>query len=104
MVDAEEKKGNIEKAKKHFHKSDKLQGVDIKKITEEAVKDGGTSVPKTEAKKEVIKLQKQEVSQQVSKKNKPKGSTWKIMIQVFSDWDTFKEFIAYLKALFSKRK
>ncbi|MFT6717341.1 MAG: Flp pilus assembly protein TadD [Saprospiraceae bacterium] len=100
----EEKKGNIEKAKKHFKQSDDLQGIDMKKITEDAVKDGGTSILKTDAKKEVIKLQEQEASQQDLKGNKHKSSTWKIMIQVFSDRDTFKEFIAYLKALLSKRK
>jgi len=96
----EEKKGNLEKAKKHFDQSDDLQGIDMKKITDDAVKNGGSSIPKTEAKKEVVELRKQEEV----KIKESELSTWKIISQVFTKKEVLKEFLGYLKALFSKRK
>jgi Flp pilus assembly protein TadD len=96
----EEKKGNIEKAKKHFNKSEELQGIDMEQIAKDAVKDGGVSVKKNEAKKEVIEFEKQNKII-IKEKN---TSRWQIIAQVFSNKEVFMEFIQYIKALFSKRK
>lgn len=96
----EEKKGNLDKAKKNFDKSDQLQGIDMKKITDEAVKNGGTSINKEEAKKEVIKLQGEAAN---AKPNHDSSSPWSIIKEVFSSKKVFKEFVDYLVGLFSKK-
>jgi Tfp pilus assembly protein PilF len=99
----EEKKGNMSKAKKLFDHSDKLQDVDMGKITEEAVKNGGSSLSKNEAKKEVAVAQKHQESKPAETVETVE-STWTIIKQVFTNKEVLKEFITYIKGFFSKQK
>jgi len=96
----EEKKGNLDKAKKHFNQSDELQGVDMKQITDEAVKNGGASIQKAGAKKEVLGVEnKAQIKIKESKTN-----MWTIIGQVFTNRKIRKEFFGYIKALFVSNK
>lgn len=99
----EEKKGNLNKAKKHFDHSDEIQGVDMKKIADDAVKNGGSSINKKQAEKEVSNAQKQKITKPVESP-KSAQSTWTVIIQVFTKKEISKEFFNYIKGLFSKRK
>lgn len=101
----EEKQGNLEKAKKHFDRSDRLQGIDMKKIANDAVVDGGVSVKNSDAKKEVLEVEKQESQKQDgSKTATTPTSTVRIMLQVFTDKEVRKDFFKYIKALFFRKK
>ena len=112
----EEKKGNIKKANQHFDASDKIQGVDYSKIdfNKEAQKNGGSSISKEDAKREVIGLS-QHQKKAANEPNKktindvivqeaPKKTTWEIIVEVFTKKDVFKEFLSFIKSLFKSNK
>jgi Flp pilus assembly protein TadD len=96
----EEKKGNLDKAKKHFNESDDLQGVDMKQITDDAVKNGGSSLKMDGARKEVLKIQG---NKQVTITEK-KLTVWTVITKVFTDKKIRREFIDYIKVLFQPKK
>lgn len=110
----EEKKGNIKKANQHFDDSDKIQGVDYSKIdfNKEAQKNGGSSISKEDAKKEVIGLsQLQKKSENETKtmddvivQEAPKKTAWQIIVDVFTKKDVFNEFLAFIGGLFKSKK
>lgn len=92
----EEKRGRLDKAKEHFDKSDEIEGIDYSKYG--ASTEGGKSLSKKDAQKEVKNVEK------IAVEEKEKNSVWRVIASVFTSKDQLKEFIQFLKGAFKKKK